>query len=126
MDLKKPDRSTLKSYFVKNAMPTESQFADLIEGLVNQRDDGLAKPAGEPLSLQAEGDDTSQKKAINFYRSFSDAKPAWTLALNPRGEPARPDSAKAGWSISDAEGYSRLFIDQSTGNLGVGTVNPGA
>jgi len=125
MEIKKPDRATLKSYFVKNAMPTASNFADLIEGLINQRDDGLAKPAGEPLSLQAEGDDTSQKKAINFYRSFADAKPAWALSLNPRADPAKPDTARPGWSIADADGASRLFIDQSTGNVGIGTVTGG-
>ena len=117
MDIKKPDRATLKSYFVKNAVPTAGNFADLIEGLINQRDDGLAKPAGEPLSLQADGDDASQKKAINFYWSFNDPKPAWTLSLNP---------AKRGWSIGDADGNSKLFIDQKSGNVGIGTTDPAA
>jgi hypothetical protein len=125
MDLKKPDRSTLKSYFVRNALPTASHFADLIESQINQRDDGIAKPAGEPLSLQAEGDDTSQKKTLNFYASFSDPNPAWTLSLNPRADPTNAKSARPGWSIGDAEGRSRLFIDKNTGNVGIGTAEPG-
>jgi hypothetical protein len=124
MDLKKADRSTLKSYFVKNAIPTESNFADLIDALINQKDDGLTKLAGEPLSVQADGEDASQKKAINFYRSFADAKPAWSLSLNPRSDPANAATAKPGWSVGDADGNSKLFIDQTTGRLGVGTVSP--
>jgi hypothetical protein len=126
MDIRKSDRTTLKSYFVKNAVPTESNFADLIEGMVNQKEDGIAKLPGEPLSIQADGTDTSQQKAINFYKNFADVKPAWTLSLNPRADPNNPVTARLGWSVGDADGNSRLFIDQSTGNVGIGTVDPGA
>ncbi|MDB5901733.1 MAG: hypothetical protein JWM26_611 [Betaproteobacteria bacterium] len=125
MDIKKPDRKALKSYFVKNAVPTASNFADLIDGTLNQKDDGFAKPPNEPLSIEADGDNTSQKKAINFYRNFADPKAAWTLSLNPRSDPANPATAKPGWNIGDADGNSKLFIDQASGNVGVGTVAPG-
>ncbi|MCP4657442.1 MAG: hypothetical protein GY856_18710, partial [bacterium] len=67
MDINKKDRTQLKAYFVKNAVPTESNFADLIDATLNQKDDGIVKPAGDPLSIEAAGDATSQKKAINFY-----------------------------------------------------------
>jgi hypothetical protein len=125
MEITKKDRSTLKTYFAKNAMPTSGHFAELIDGLMNQKDDGLAKPADGPLSLQADGDNASQKKAINFYRNFSDPSPAWTLSLNPRVDPEKAETARPGWNIADAKGASRLFIDQSTGNVGLGTVDPG-
>lgn len=117
-------RDTLKSYFVKNAVPTQANFEDLIAAGLNQRDDGLAKPAGEPLSLQAEGDDASQKKALNLYRDFNDAKPAWTLALSPRSDPRNAQTGRNGLGVTDGDGVPRLFIDQATGNLGVGTVTP--
>ena len=125
MDIKKSDRTVLKSYFLKNAMPTSGNFADLIDGAINQKEDGLAKLPGEPLSLQADGDGTSQKKAINFYKSFADPKPAWTLCLNPRTDPNNPATAKAGLSFGDADGNSKLFIDQNpAGNVGIGTASP--
>src|SRR5690349_11457008 len=98
MDIKKLDRSSLKSYFVKNAIPTEGNFADLIDGLINQKEDGIAKLPGEPLSVQADGNDTSQKKANNFYKNFADATPVWTLSLNPRVDPNNAATAKPGWS----------------------------
>ena len=46
--------------------------------------------------MQADGDDTSQKKLLNFYRNFNDAQPAWTLALSPRGDPRIPATGRNG------------------------------
>lgn len=123
MDIRKLDRNALKSFFVKNAIPTEGNFKDLIDGMINQKDDGIVKLPHEPLSLQADSYATSQK-VINFYGDFADPKPAWTLSLNPYVDPANPATARPGWNIGDADGKSRLFIDQNTGNIGVGTVNP--
>ena len=117
-------RPDLKSYFVKNAIPTESNFADLIDSVPNQREDGLVKAAGAPLSIEASGDASSQKRALNFYWDFTEDKPHWVLSLNPRATPANAGTAKPGFSISDPDGNSRLFIDRATGNLGVATVNP--
>ena len=125
MDIKKLDRTDLKSFFVKNAAPTAGNFADLIDGLVNQKEDGIAKLPGEPLSVQADGAETSQKKALNFYKNFADPKPAWTLSLNPRVDPNNAASAKPGWSLGDGDGNSKFFVDQSSGNVGIGTVDPG-
>ncbi|GCL60934.1 tail fiber domain-containing protein [Pseudaquabacterium pictum] len=126
MKIDKTGRETLKSYFVKNAVPTASNFEELIGAALNQRDDGLAKPPGEPLSLQADGDDSSQKKLLNLYRNFNDAKPAFGLALSPRADPRNPATARAGLGVTDGDGNPRLFIDQTTGQVGVGTVTPGA
>jgi hypothetical protein len=120
----KRNRTDLKSYFVKNAIPTASNFADLIEGMLNQKDDGIIKLPGDPLSIEASGDDTSLKKTINFYRNFGDANPDWTISLNPRGNPNDASTAKSGFNISDGEGHSRLFIDRNTGNVGIGTTMP--
>lgn len=124
IDENKRPRSALKTYFAKNAIPTEGQFAQLIDSLVNQRDDGLVKNAGDPLSIEATGDDVSLKRAINFYRSFADADPAWTICLKPRSKAADPGTGRAGWSVGDGAGTSRLCIDAANGNVGVGTIAP--
>lgn len=126
MRIDKRSRAELKQYFVKNAIPTESNFAELIEGMLIQRDDGIAKLPNDPLSIEAAGDDAGQKKAIHFYNSFSDANPTWVLSLNPRQDPANAATARAGFSISDGAGTSRLFVDRGTGNVGVATIAPRA
>ncbi|MEZ4429523.1 MAG: hypothetical protein R3A51_17760 [Nannocystaceae bacterium] len=124
MEIKKRSRAELKSYFVKNAIPTENNFADLIDGALVQRDDGLVKLPGDPLSLEATGDDTSQKPALSLYRSFTDPQPTFSLTLNPRADPQDPATAKPGLSVSDGAGRSRLFIAEGSGNVGIGTVEP--
>jgi hypothetical protein len=124
MEVNTRNRAELRSYFVKNSIPTESNFAELIDGQLNQKDDGLVKLPGNPLSIEAAGDNTSPKKALNFYRNFSDPNPDWTLSLNPRSDPNNAASAKAGFTISDGEGNHRLFIDRATGNVGIGLTRP--
>jgi len=120
----KKSRAALKSYFVKNAIPTEQQFAQVMDSMLNQRDDGLVKPAGNPLSIEATGDASSFKKALSFYNSLTDADPAWTVSLRPRANPADPQTGRAGLSIDDAAGNSRMAIDASNGRVGIGTVAP--
>lgn len=126
MDIDKKDRSTLKSYFRKNSIPTESNFADLIDGMLNQKDDGIVKLPGDPLSIAAAGDAAGPQKVINFYGNLAEANPAWMLQLNPRSDQNKPETAQAGFSISDGQGVSRLFIDKSTGNVGIGMIHPQA
>jgi hypothetical protein len=120
MDIKKADRATLKSYFKKHSIPTESNFAEFIDGALNQKDDGIVKQAGEPLSIAAAGDATGPQKVINFFGDLAEPNPDWMLQLNPHSD----QGAKAGFSISDGQGASRLFIDKSTGNVGIGTISP--
>lgn len=124
IDENKRPRSALKTYFAKNAIPTEGQFAQLIDSALNQRDDGLVKNPGDPLSIEATGDDIGLKRSLNFYLSFADADPAWTISLRPRAKPADPNTARPGWSVGDANGNSRLCIDAANGNVGIGTVAP--
>jgi len=124
MDIKSKDRDTLKSYFRKNLVPTQGNFADLIDGLLNQKDDGIVKLPGDPLSIEAQGEPAGPQKLINFYHNLAEPNPAWTLQLNPRSDPDKPATAKPGFSIGDGQGTSRLFIEQATGNLGIGTLSP--
>ncbi|MET0251445.1 MAG: hypothetical protein ABW203_04625 [Novosphingobium sp.] len=124
IDDNKRSRAALKTYFAKNAIPTEGQFAQLIDSALNQRDDGVARNPGDPLSIEAAGDDIGHKRALNFYTSFADADPAWTIALRPRRNPADANTGRPGWSVGDAAGNSRLCIDAANGNVGIGTVAP--
>lgn len=118
------DRNTLRSYFLKNKIPTEANFADLIKSSLNQIEDGICKPAGDPLSIVATGDAASPQKLINFYGNLSDSDPSWTMQMNPRSDQDNPATAKMGFSISDGQGNSRVFVDKGTGSVGIGTNAP--
>jgi hypothetical protein len=118
-------RSELYPYFVKNAIPTEGNFRDLIDSQLNQSDDGVFKPANEPLSVVA--DSGPQKRVLRFYSSYSAATPPnpdWLISLNPAQNPTDAATNRPGFGIADGAGNTRLFIQPSTGHLGVGTNTP--
>ncbi len=126
MEINKRNRSELKGYFVKNAIPTENNFADFVDAVLVQKDDGIAKLAGTPLSIEATGDDSSQKDVLALYQSFAQQNAAWRMSLNPRSDPNNPQSARSGFGISDAAGRCRFFIDSGSGDIGLGTNTPAA
>lgn len=116
MDLSnKKNRNELKAFFKKNSIPTESNFADLIEGALNQKEDGIAKLPNNPLSIEA--DASPQKNVLALYSKLPDSLPAWTLSLKDSS------GSQDGLSINDASNISRLFIG-TNGNVGIGVTNP--
>src|SRR6187402_2789991 len=116
------DRTALKSYFVKNAIPTEGNFADLIDSQLNQAQDGVFKPDGEPLSVVAAPGD--QKRVLRLYANYPAANPDWIISLNPAQDPATAGTSRSGFGITDGGGNTRLFVDAASGRVGVGTNNP--
>lgn len=116
------NRKQLKSYFVKNAIPTEGNFADLIDGALNQAEDGVFKLAGEPLTVVAAPGD--QKRVLRFYTSYPAPNADWHISLNPAQDPNNAATARPGFGVTDGAGNTRLFIDPATGNVGVGTNDP--
>jgi len=109
------NRSTLKSYFVKGAIPTESNFADLVDSVLNQEDDNIAKLPNDPLRITATGVDEA---LLNFYRLDQNQQTlTWQVKQKPGGKP--------GLTISD-DSANRLFIESGTGNLSVGSTTPAA
>src|SRR4051794_1978413 len=115
-DEHKRNRADLAGYFVKNAIPTEANFSDLIASGLNQRDDGIAKPADGAVSLQG-ADERGLRRVLNLYRDFSDDMPSWTLSVEGTGN--------GGLGIGRGSDDSvRLFVDNTTGNVGVNTVTP--
>ncbi len=115
------DRDNLKGCFKQYCAPGEGHFAALIDGMLNQADDGIFKPKDGPLSLKAVGDDKQAQTLLNLYDHADANNPAWKLQLIPA--PGQPATVKPGFSISDGQGVPRLFID-NTGNMGIGTPLP--
>ncbi|MCZ8142243.1 MAG: hypothetical protein O9273_11255, partial [Acetobacteraceae bacterium] len=121
IDQNKQSREALKSYFVPNAIPTAQQFALLIDSMLNQRSDGLVKPAAGPLSIQATGAPTGLRPVLDLYENLSDADPSFSLALGPGVNNTRP-----ALTVLGAPNAALLSIDRASGNVGIGTTDPKA
>lgn len=116
MPLDAKPRQVLNEYIVKNAIPTETQFKELIDASINQADDGVFRTGmSEPLSVVAAND--GKRHALRLYATYPAQQPEWLINLAPAND-------VSGLSISDGGGNSRLFIDKTNGRVGIGTVTP--
>lgn len=106
------NRRTLKNFFKRGSLPTEVNFADLIDSTLNKVDDGISKNIEAGLMISPTG---TSNKLMSFYNNIKDKNPAWNIGLNE----GRTD----GLTISEGHNQPRLFI-QNGGNIGIGTVSP--
>ncbi|WP_300038636.1 hypothetical protein [uncultured Roseobacter sp.] len=72
----KQDRATLKSFFRSGALPTATEYRDLIDSTVNQVDDGFAKTDADGLRLNSVG---SSLRVLSLYQGLGTPKPSWVL-----------------------------------------------
>jgi microcystin-dependent protein len=113
-------RQALKSRFVRNAIPTEADFADLIDASLNQADDGLLKLPNEPLGLVRQQPD---KPVLRFYDSPDATGSAWQIQLSAENKASADNKAGFALANTDKNGAAStlLFLDAATGNVGIGT-----
>jgi len=118
-------RQELKAKFVRNAIPSEQDFKDLIDAPLIQSDDGVFRNSGEPLSIVSAID--SQERVLQFFGDpiSSGRGPEWLISLNPGTDPSDATTNRRGFGITHSAGKARLHLDPS-GNLGIGTNNPQA
>ncbi len=105
------NRNTLKSFFKKGQLPSESHFYDLIDSLINKVDDGMAKTLDDGLMLSPIG---TSKKLISFYKSIEDKNPAWSLEIN---------SGDGNLNVNNHVGDSILTLTNN-GKVGVNNNTP--
>ena len=107
-------RQELRSRFVRNAIPTETEFADLIAGSLNQADDGVLKLPDQPLGLVRQKQD---QPVLRFFADPAAEGSVWQVQLGSGDKP--------GFGLAAADGKLALFVDGAKGNVGIGTANPG-
>lgn len=105
------DRNTLKGFFRKGQKPSESNFHDLIDSLVNRVDDGLSKNTEDGLMLSPSG---SSLKMISFFKSIQEKSSVWSIDLN---------KGNSHLSFTDMQGTPVLTITPEI-RVGIGNDNP--
>ncbi|MEB3167583.1 MAG: hypothetical protein VKK97_02510 [Synechococcaceae cyanobacterium] len=123
-------RKEIGSLFVRNAIPTEQDYAALIAAGLNQADDGILKLPDQPLGLvrqmppasvpPSSGPSTPSTASapapsgvLNLFGAPEDESPSWQLQLIGSSNPD--------FGLADQSGTTRLLLDGTTGNLGIGT-----
>ncbi|MBC3875291.1 hypothetical protein [Undibacterium flavidum] len=71
-------RKDLKEAFNEGKMPSQEDFHDLIESMLNMLDEGFDKNAVDGLKIAQLGDG----KLTSFYKSIDIGNPMWSLSLD--------------------------------------------
>ncbi len=79
----KQNRDTLKKYFGKGELPTESQFSDLIDSNLNLLDDRFDHTAEDGFKISTIGDNEG---LFSFYDGDNPQEPRWSMGLAGDGE----------------------------------------
>ncbi len=108
------NRTQLQKLFKSGAKPSEADFKDLIDGSLNIADDGIEKPSGadKPLKVLTYGD---QENVLDIYTKDNNTH-TWRINQKPTAE-------TQGLNL-ETGGSSKLFVESSTGNLGLGVTKP--
>lgn len=75
-------RHTLREFFKAGRLPTEDHFTDLVDSMLNMKDEGFRKTVGNGLEVTALGESSS---LMSFYRNVDRQNPVWTLAHGKEG-----------------------------------------
>lgn len=103
----KANRSTLKNYFKKGRMPSEQQFADLVDSMLNMVDEGFDKSPADGLKVSQLGDHAA---LISFYHHTDMNGAVWSLAC---------DKSKGRLLINNGAGEPVLVLSPD-GRVGIG------
>ncbi|MEM7295347.1 MAG: hypothetical protein AAF330_01780 [Pseudomonadota bacterium] len=126
--MSKRDRTTLKSFFRKGALPSAENYRDLIDSSVNQVEDGFSKTDRDGLRLNSVG---SSLRVMSIYEGLGTPHPSWTIEHgneNPGAIHLRPDVGKdahrIGSKTPDTAAPSRGLTIDRRGEVGVGLQTP--
>ncbi|GAA0712111.1 hypothetical protein GCM10009430_02200 [Aquimarina litoralis] len=117
MKIKLLNRKSLKALFSAGARPKESNFASLIDSMINKIDDGISKSVEDGLILAPQGKESDS--VISFYENVEDELPQWSIDLNQEGDKGLSFVTP----ISDKEATNALHFKKK-GSIGVQTTEP--
>lgn len=116
MSIDTKGREALKNYFIKNSIPTQQNFADLIDAGLNAKDDGISKQASSALRVVAAtgGAAGSRSGVLEIFRSTADPLATWSLSLS--GDPPAGGLAAGSLVVTNSSG-KELSIEQGVDGL---------
>ena len=71
-------RKTLKAYFENGSLPSEAQFADLIDSMLSMRDEGFEKTPEEGFKIAQ----LPEGRLISFFEDIAIDPPLWSMKID--------------------------------------------
>ncbi len=75
----KKNRKTLKEYFEKGNLPSQNQFGNLVDSMLNVVDEGFDKTATDGFKVSQLGKDG---KLISFFKNIAVKSPLWSIKVD--------------------------------------------
>ena len=75
-------RDTLKNYFKSGSLPSADQFGDLIDSMLNMRDEGFDKTPDHGFEV----DQLPKGKLISFFKKTDVESPIWSLKMDQKNK----------------------------------------
>src|SRR5258708_1451857 len=105
------NRNDLKQYFLKGKIPTETQFAALVDSGINVLDDGIGVSGSDPLTIlplpaRQDGALLRFARAVKNNAGGIDTPTGWLLKYDP------PSADAPGLRFEDAKAVSPLFLQR--------------
>jgi hypothetical protein len=113
----KQNRKTLKNYFGKGNLPTESQFADLIDSALNLLDDRFDHTSEDGFKITTTGENEG---LFSFYDGDNPQEPRWTMEM----EVNRDELIFRNRSIDPETGRTDTTLSLGQGKVGINKDNP--
>ncbi len=127
------NRENLRNLFKNGLIPTENDYALLIESTINKLDDGFSKNEVDGLKITKAA---NSEKLISFYTDIDEDIAAFSMQLNPTPKPNIAITAfnnqKANTDIEkplqqqpddSLQSTSKSFCIDADGNVGIGKVS---
>jgi hypothetical protein len=119
------NRKTLKNYFRTGALPTQSQFEDLVESSLNIMDDGFSRSAVNGVEVSLVGE---HNRLLSFFRDAKLGCPDWALTCDKQSSSlnfVRTGAQQAeNGSIQARDAENEVLTLTEDGRVGIGVSEP--
>lgn len=114
----KQTRETLREYFREGSIPTETNFSDLIDSMVNIRSDGIHRTDSDGLHVVSTAE---RGRLVSFFRRDDPDNPVWSTDMDPNG-----GAVRIRYHDDAAAGTAERMVITADGRVGIGTGTPAA
>jgi len=112
------NRKTLKEYFKAGNIPTEDNFSDLIDSMINIRNDGINRSQMHGFHVETTGE---KNRLLSFFRSEDTRKPIWVIDMDTAGSAINFQHADVS---ENSENAPSRFTITNDGRIGVKNTSP--